>query len=204
MNIPTAQEVIKRAKLHPTRVKAIYIFGSRVYGTSDYQSDWDFRVIANTPNTNQEIKSGDFNIHIQTPDHFQKLLDDHNPGALECYFAPSKFKILDNHNFDFNLVIPRLRHNFSHTSSNSWVKCKKKLQQGDYYVGIKSLFHSLRIPLFGQQIAETGKINDYSCGNFIWDKIKTKPDWTWDELDSEFRNLRNNINSDFRNLTHKS
>ena len=203
VSIPTSEEVIKRAKLHPSRVKAIYIFGSRVYGTSDYSSDWDFRVIANTPNTNQEIKSGDFNIHIQTPAHFQKLLDDHHPGALECFFAPSQFKILENHNFEFKLMIPRLRHNFSHTSSNSWVKCKKKLMQDDYHIGVKSLFHSLRIPLFGIQIAKSGKITDFEEGNFIWEKIKTKPDWTWEELDSEFRNLKNNIMSDFRNCTIK-
>jgi predicted nucleotidyltransferase len=203
MKFPTSEEVIKRAKLHPSRVKAIYVFGSRVYGTSDYASDWDFRVIANTSNTNQEIKSGDFNIHIQTPDQFQKLLDDHHPGALECYFAPDEFKILDDYEFDFKLVIPRLRHNFSHTSSNSWVKCKKKLEQDDYYVGIKSLFHSLRIPIFGQQIAKTGTIYDFSCANDIWYKIKSKNNWTWEELDSEFRVLRNNIMSDFRNCTVK-
>lgn len=203
MRIPTSEEVIKRAKLHPSRVKAIYIFGSRVYGTADNSSDWDFRVIANTSLTNQEVKSGNFNIHIQTPDQFQKLLDDHHPGALECYFAPDKFKILDNHEFNFNLIIPRLRHSFSHTSSNSWVKCKKKLNQGDYHIGVKSLFHSLRIPLFGQQIAKKGYIYDFTSANYIWDKIKSKYDWTWDELDSEFRNLRNNILSDFRNCTSK-
>lgn len=203
MMIPTADEVIKRSKLHPTRVKSIFVFGSRVYGTYDNSSDWDFRIIANTPNTNQEIKSGDFNIHIQTPVQFQNLLNEHHPGALECYFAPDEFKILDTVDFKFDLIIPRLRHNFSHTSSNSWVKCKKKLYQNEYHIGVKSLFHSLRIPLFGQQIAKTGEIYDFSCANDIWNKINSKKDCTWGELDSEFREFRNSIMSDFRNCTIK-
>ena len=75
--------------------------------------------------------------------------------------------------------------------------------QDDYHIGVKSLFHSLRIPLFGIQIANSSKITDFEEGNFIWEKIKTKPDWTWEELDSEFRNLKNNIMSDFRNCTIK-
>jgi hypothetical protein len=76
------------------------------------------------------------------------------------------------------------------------------MEQGDYYIGVKSLFHSLRIPMFGIQIAKTGKIYDFSEANFIYDKIFSK-EWTWEELDSEFRILRNKILSDFREVTTK-
>lgn len=203
MTIPTAEEVIKRSKLHPSRVSSIFIFGSRVYGNYDYQSDWDFRVIAKTSITNQEIKSGDFNIHIMTPDHFQKLLSDHHPGILECFLSPERFKIMNEDKFKFNLSIPKLRHSFSHTSSNSWVKSRKKIEQGEYNIGVKSLFHSLRIPLFGEQIVRNGTISDFSSANFIWDEIKSRNDWTWPELDAEFREKRNSIMSSFRSVTFK-
>jgi hypothetical protein len=201
--IPLVDDIIKRSKLHPLKVKNIYVFGSRVYGTSTYGSDWDFIVIANNSVSNQEVRSGDCNIHIITPSHFEKMLKDHHPGALECYFAPDEFKLLETIKFDFKLSIPSLRHSFSHVSSNSWVKCKKKLAQDDYYVGVKSLFHSMRIPMFGIQIAKFGKIVDFGCANKINDEIFSRNDWTWDELDSKFRNLKNNILSDFRNSTHK-
>ena len=72
--IPTAEEVIKRSKIHSSRVKNIYVFGSQVYGTTTNNSDWDFIMIANTPNTNQEIHSGDFNIHVMTEYQFLKNL----------------------------------------------------------------------------------------------------------------------------------
>jgi hypothetical protein len=201
--IPTAEEVIKRSKIHPSKVKSIYVFGSRVYGTSGYGSDWDFIMIANNSTSNQEIRSGDFNIHVIVPDEFEKLLKDHHPGAIECLFAPEQFRLLETVKFDFKLSITSLRHSFSHVSSNSWVKCKKKLEQGDYYIGVKSLFHSLRIPMFGIQIAKDGSITDFSCANKIHDIIFSRNDWTWEELDEKFRGLKNQILTDFRKVTQK-
>jgi predicted nucleotidyltransferase len=200
--IPTAEEVIKRSKIHPVRVKIIYIFGSQVYGTTTHNSDWDLIMVANTPNTNQEIRSGDFNIHVMTEDQFLKNLRDHHSSTVEAFFAPKEFRLQEDVKFNWTPNIPSLRHSFSHISSNSWVKCKKKIEQGDYYIGIKSLFHSLRIPMFGIQIAKAGKIYDFSEANFIYDKISSK-EWTWDELDSEFRTLKNKILTDFRSVTTK-
>lgn len=200
--IPTAEEVIKRSKIHPVRVKNIYVFGSQVYGTTSHQSDWDFIMVANTPNSNQEIRSGDFNIHVMTEYQFLKNLRDHHSSSVEAFFTPKEFRLQEYVKFNWTPNIPSLRHSFSHISSNSWVKGKKKLEQGDYYIGVKSSFHSLRIPMFGIQIAKTGKIYDFSEANFIHDKIFSK-NWTWKELDSEFRGLRNSILSDFRSVTKK-
>ena len=200
--IPTAEEVIKRSKIHPVRVKNIYVFGSRVYGTTSVDSDWDFIMVANTPNSNQEIRSGNFNIHVVTEEQFLKNLKDHHSSTVEAFFAPSQFRLQEEVKFNWSPNIPSLRHSFSHISSNSWVKCKKKMDQGDYYIGVKSLFHSLRIPMFGIQIAKTGGIYDFTVANSIYDRIMSK-DWTWEELDSEFRILRNSILSDFRSFTQK-
>lgn len=200
--IPLAEEVIKRSKIHSVRVKNIYVFGSRVYGTTSVESDWDFIMVANTPNSNQEIKSGNFNIHVVTEDQFLKNLKDHHSSTVEAFFTPSYFRLQEDIKFNWSPNIPSLRHSFSHISSNSWVKCKKKIEQGDYYIGVKSLFHSLRIPMFGIQIAKTGGIYDFTVANSIYFKIMSKH-WTWEELDLEFRSLRNSILSDFRTITQK-
>ena len=201
--IPTAEEVIKRSKIHPSKVISIYVFGSRVYSNINKNSDWDFIMIANNAVSNQEIRSGDFNIHVIVPDEFSKMLKDHHPSAIECFFTPDEFRLLESIKFDFKLSIPSLRHSFSHVSSNSWVKCKKKLEQDDYYIGVKSLFHSLRIPMFGIQIAKDGYISDFSCANKIHDIIFSRNDWTWEELDEKFRPLKNQILTDFRKVTQK-
>ncbi len=199
--IPTASDIILHSGLHKSRVHNIYLFGSRVYETHSDNSDWDIIVVANNSVESIEIKSDLYNIHIYTPKKFQEDLDWHMPKNIECYFAPSWAKLQEKIKFDFTLDIKKLRHATSHVSSNSWVKCKKKLEIGDYHTGIKSIFHSLRIPIFSTQLIETGQI-DFTSANFIWNKINSK-NWTWEELDLEFRELRNNILTEFRKLTEK-
>ena len=199
---PTLENIISASKIHPSRVFNVYIFGSQVYGNSNSDSDWDIIMVANNSVEAIEIKNGLFNIHIYTPDKFKSDLEWHRINNLECIFAPDWAKLKEDIKYDFELNLAKLRHATSHISSNSWIKCKKKLEQDDYYIGVKSLFHSLRIPMFATQIALYGKINNFSCANNIWKKIISQS-WTWQKLDQEFRDLRNTILSDFRKVAEK-
>lgn len=215
MVIPTLDTIIKASGLHPSRVFNVYIFGSQVYGTSNKDSDWDIIMVANNSVESTELsglKMGLFNIHIYTPNKFKADLDWHRINNLECIFAPDWAKLKETIKFDFKLDLAKLRHATSHVSSNSWVKSKKKLGQGDYYIGIKSLFHSIRIPMFATQVATSGKINDFTCANFIWDKLTFKSEpmymrdrmkWTWDELDNEFGPIHSQVMTEFRKVAAK-
>jgi predicted nucleotidyltransferase len=202
--VPNLDLILKTSGIHPSRVFNVYLFGSRVYGTADNSSDWDVIMIANNSVDSTEIRKGLFNIHVYTPDKFKADLNWHRINNLECIWAPDSAKLKETIKFDdFKINKNKLRHALSHISSNSWVKCNKKLNvENEYYIGVKSLFHSIRIPMFGIQIAETGKIYDFSCANFIWDKIK-KNHWAWPELDKEFRPLLNQTLSQFRKLVPK-
>ena len=202
--IPTLETIIKASGIHPSRVFNVYIFGSQVYGTTNSNSDWDIIMIANNSVESIEIQNGLFNIHIYTPDKFKVDLEWHRINNLECIYAPNWAKIKEDIKFDdFKVNLNKLRHATSHISSNSWIKSKKKLElTNEYNIGLKSIFHSLRIPMFATQIAMNGCINDYSCANFIWNKIKSKH-WNWEELDQEFRELRNKILTEFRKVAEK-
>lgn len=200
--IPTVSDIIKHSGLHPKRVHNIYVFGSRVYGTNSDSSDWDIIMVANNSVEAIELKGEKYNIHIYTPDKFKEDLEWHRINNLECIYAPNWAKLQENIIYDLDIDFSKLRHATSHVSSNSWVKCKKKLEIGDYYTGIKSIFHSLRIPMFATQVSNTGTIYDFTEANSIWKKLISK-EWTWEELDSEFRELRNSILTDFRKVCEK-
>lgn len=167
---------------------------------SGHVSDWDLMVIAKTPYPEKELVVGNFNIHIVTLDRFLEQLKQCHIGRIECLMSPIILK--EDVKIPLDIKITSLRHSISHICSNSWVKAKKKLEQGDYYIGIKSLFHSLRIAQFGIQIVQHGKIVDWQSANFIWNKLKSKT-WTWQELDEEFRLQRNSLMSEFRKITEK-
>lgn len=208
-------DIIKASGIHTTRIFNITVFGSRVYGTATSDSDWDIIMVANNSVESTEIRNGLFNIHVYTPNKFQADLDWHRINNLECIFAPdwARLKETIDYKSTFKLDLAKLRHATSHISSNSWVKCKKKLTVADeYYIGIKSLFHSIRIPMFATQIASSGRITDFSCANWIWDKLtfkdqpiymRNKMKWSWDKLDEEFGTIHNQVLTEFRKVAGK-
>ncbi len=208
--IPTLEEICKVAKKHPLRVHGCYIFGSRVYGTSNYNSDWDIILICNSSSPEVEInqtstlsskfKGKELNIHLIVPDKFKQWSKVNHIKAIECLFAPD-WAIIKKFDCDFKLSEKSLIHNISHSVSNSWVKSKKKLEQGDYYIGIKSIFHSLRIAQFGIEFVKYGKIN-FDVSNQIWSELNSKK-WNWGELQEKYQPTRNKLMTEFRTLVRK-
>jgi hypothetical protein len=162
-------------------------------------------MVANNSVESTEIKHALYNIHIYTPDKFKADLDWHRINNLECIFAPDWAKLKEDKQFEFKLDLVKLRHASSHISSNSWVKCKKKLEAGEYNTAIKSFFHSIRIPMFATQIAREGRISNFKAANFIWNRLtlSNTKDWEWDTLNEEFRTTYNLMLSLFRKVTTK-
>jgi len=167
--IPTLDEICKAAEITIGDVMGCYVYGSRVYGTATPDSDWDIMLITDKTIFEKEVESGRLNIHMMSTQSFERYLFDNDIKVIECFFAPEEFQIVP-YKYEFWFKEPRLRVSVSATVSNSWVKCKKKLAQGDYDIGIKSLFHSLRLAIFGEQFADKKTI-DFSSANWIWDEL---------------------------------
>ena len=51
---------------------------------------------------------------------------------------------------------------------------------------------------FGIQIAEYGKIVDYTAANPIWNEIKKENFKTWQEYKNSWQQVYNQLHSDFR------
>ena len=196
------QYILKQIELNPKLVFNIYPYGSEVYGTLKPQSDRDYIMVLKQEEPeiqlekigllSQKVKQlGTYNVTCYSPTKFQEILTEHNPAALECYYLPKTDKY-ESYLFDFHLNIEKLRRSFATVSSNSWVKCKKKMEQGDDYLGKKSLFHALRILDFGIQIAENKQINfrkPYALSNSTFENLWQEIDKnnTWMELKIQFQ-----------------
>lgn len=188
---------------------ALYPYGSRVYGTNSFNSDWDF--IGIKPGVGfSEMDRGVLNIKLMEPEHFQKLLDEHNVSALECIFLSDNL-ILTNppKPWNFELSLSKLRHSFSEKSSQSFVKAKKKFvapydwAAEEIKRGKKSLFHSLRILDFGIQIASFRKIVCYDTCNDLFEEIMENPSLNWDDYQERWKPEYNRMCSEFRQLAPK-
>lgn len=208
-NIPNKQIDIDK-------VLNVYIYGSYCYETNTIKSDFDYIIIYEQDNDISEtiysnIGEIELNATLISPKHFQEMLNQHRIDALECYFLKDEFKY-ETINFVFNLDLDKLRRSISATSSNSWVKTKKKILQGDNYIGKKSLFHSLRIADFGIQIAKEGKIVSYTkpYTEILLNKYDTFISLlndimiidTWEELKEQYQKIANNLRTEFRRKTN--
>lgn len=178
-------------------------YGSRVYQTHMAQSDYDYIAIVpenRRADTGTEYNYDDLNVHIYNRYDFQEQLNRHKIHAMEAYFHPE----FTDRTFKWKLVLPILRDSISGKSSHSFVKAKKKISvEHDFYIGWKSLFHSLRIVMFGTQIASKGKIFDYSAANKHWAEIIETKEIDWAVLKEKYQPIYNELATEFRKLAPK-
>jgi len=202
------------------KVINVYTFGSQCYSTHTQTSDIDYIIIYDNDNDISDTiitKVGDheLNATLISPKYFQELIDANDIKAIECLFLKTDNSKEDwsfeSVEFNFKIIPEKLRHSISSVASNSWVKCKKKIEQGDILIGQKSLFHSLRILDFGIQIMKKNQITfEFSYSNTLSStpsyrsllkNIKNISDW--DTMKKKFKPIYNSIRTEFKLLTPK-
>jgi predicted nucleotidyltransferase len=179
----------------------IYPYGSRVYGTADEKSDTDLILVSDSASEPEvQRKWPGIDVTIWTVEEFQRLLDEHDPSALECWFLPDDMAIRSRgYEFKFKLDRGKLRRSFSAKASNSWVKAKKKMEiHGELRLGMKSLFHSLRLLGFGIQIAGFGELLHYNEENSVWRTIVEQGFTSWQPYKDYWQKYYNNLHSEFK------
>src|SRR6187402_1827578 len=181
----------------------IYIFGSQLYGTANEKSDTDLIVIQGKF---KEID--DVNVHCYTFNTFLNACENGDIACLEVLYAQKSIKETVKIGANINLDKESFRRNNSMLSSNSWVKGKKKLiVLGDYDldIGLKSIFHSLRILDYCIQIGEQNKIYDFTRDSYILKDLyklseSYKYQTLWDAIDAKYRGEFNRRKSLFKTL----
>jgi len=170
----TKEEIIDIIKIHPLKVRNIYLYGSRVYGNARDDSDYDFMVIACTMLDKQEIRHENLNIHVHIPNVFLDGLKEYQTQYLECIYAPDFAKLqekLVQPDKNFSLKLDMLKYKGMNQSFSAFHKAKLRIIDGDIYRGVKSLWHSIRILDFFKQIIENERIVDFTSSNHYWDMI---------------------------------
>jgi predicted nucleotidyltransferase len=174
----------------------VYQYGSSVYGCATDKSDSDYIVVVDSDDADlyYSVNEDGADFTVYSKPKFIKRLHDMHISVMECVFQTSNDPFLKH----FIMDKEKLRREISAVSSNSFVKCKKKMRDGEDYIGRKSMFHSLRILMFGIQIAKHGRIVDYGCANDLlpiimslsgWEAIKAMCQPIYNELKSEFKLL---------------
>lgn len=205
------------------KLRVVEHYGSTVYGTRTERSDIDIIAISESEEDSYTIYqskdypelsdySRDVDLHIISTKTFQEILNNHDIMALETYYQMHE---MNKELFEFTLDLDKLRRKVSAVCSNSWSKARKKLDipEEDDYLGLKSLFHSIRILSYGIDLARDGVIDfknilidgeKISCSNF-WKQLQYEYNqgWRWKEFKAEYTPLQNSNATLFRLLAPK-
>lgn len=195
----------------------MFPFGSTVYGTTTEHSDEDWVAVVRDNVDDFEDCVG--NKWLYTADNMDitflneskwlEMIDDHHIYVLEGLSLPdNKVLIGDMEKYRqiFKLDKWKLRKTISAIAENAYAKCHKKLtveKDFDKYRAQKSIFHSIRILDFGRQIAEHGKIIDYTSCNHFWEEILALDSSDWNVYKEKYKPLLNSMRSKFVELCPK-
>ncbi len=172
-----------------------FLFGSHIYGVANLESDKDYIVAIVAPEgtmyNTKDFEGNDYVCYSYAD--FKNAIRAHKVQMLEIYFYYELFAI------EFKLDLKLLRKEFSSVASNSYVKCKKKIADGEVYIGLKSLYHSLRILTYAIQIAKHGRIVDFDVANVYYKQIMSIGG-DWEKLHKTFKPIYNGLKSELRAL----
>jgi len=186
----------------------IYQYGSRVYSCFTNESDYDYVIVVTDDYKEfvDNIELGDNHFNFYKLSQWKDMIIRNTIETLECLFVDEKFIIKESVKFDIIINQVELRKSISKVCSNSYDKCRKKLIiEKDFapYIAKKSLWHCIRILLFGIQCAKYGKIVDYSEANKYYNDIVLNESSEWEYYKSNWHVFCNNLRTEFRKYSEK-
>lgn len=199
--------ISKLSLLYKDSILSLFHYGGQVYGVGTVNSDYDYVAVINSekelPHYETVFDNVKLDVNIYNKRSFENMVIDHEITALECLFLPEYDALLSYCKYPFALSLPKLRQSISEKSSHSFVKARKKVRFGEYYIGKKSLWHSFRIIIFGIQIAKYGKIVDYRAANYLYKDIVLNESNDEEYYKNKYLSLHNNLMTEFRKLAPK-
>lgn len=179
-------------------------FGSQVYGLTTDLSDRDYLALCLDEPKPEYLDTGYGKAEIESwdADDFKRKLQEHDIKALEIFFENET--LLSGLGFTFNLNKSKLRRSVSAVCSNAHVKAKKKIRDGELYIGLKSYWHVYRILFMFNILAETStfKPSAYKEGlTDVYEKIMSYR--TAKDTSTIFKSLEDEYKVSLKALQHK-
>lgn len=194
--------------IYGERLINLYPYGGQVYNVANSLSDLDYIAIVASDSEESHVEFNEDNIKLDVNvfnDYsFSNMIEDNEITALECLSLPDNLVIKQTIKYKLELNLNKLREAISSKSSHSFVKARKKIRYGEYYIGKKSLWHSFRIIYFGIQVAKYGKIVDFSEANHLYDDIVLNSSIDEEYYKEKYLKLHNELMTEFRKLAPKA
>lgn len=170
----------------------VYPYGSRVYGTDNERSDYDFIVVMKSA----FLQGGAFKqnaiscedrklqLVLYSRTGFIDAINNFEIAALECLSLPDEKVLLKKWPFKIQKWDEKaLAKSIITKASNSWLIASRQSVDGMKLAAKKGIFHALRILDFGLQLKENQRIDNFKSVNFLKKEFEETVDEKFDTRD---------------------
>lgn len=154
------------------RIKKVFQFGSRVWGSTSAQSDWDFFVVIEGysgvvhPELDLSLINQEVDVSAYSEERWKELLLAHDMLVLICEFFPPQFTWKNTYDGRAKVSLKTLVRGVSKEMSTCLSLSNIHfVKNGDKRTGIKNFVHATRYLAFGTQLATQGRLTDLGASN---------------------------------------
>jgi predicted nucleotidyltransferase len=185
----TASSILESLKITED-VLAIFPYGSRIYGTANLDSDYDFIIVTksaflkNGAFKQNAISSVDRKIQgvLYSRSGFIDAINNYEIGALECLFLDPSLVILPSKFFKIQKWEEKqLVQKIIEKASASWHIASMQSKDDYKESAKKGIFHAITILMFAIQLKEHKRNVNFSEANELKEEINRLPDEMFDD-----------------------
>lgn len=164
----TASHVAHTLSLKDDNVLCVFLVGSRLWGTSGHQSDFDFIVVTSKLVWGGEKPAdrhvGLIDAHILSRDQFEAGLEEQRFRYLLCLHLPCTCVLRSLWTPKFALNVRLLHSTFLNEKERDLRMARKYFEKGERQRACKTLVHTYRMLLLGKELLSTGAITSFGAG----------------------------------------
>ena len=182
-----SEEICNALDINIEEIWNIYPYGSRIYGTNNEHSDYDYIIVYKAsllPNgsfKNNAISSEDRKIQgiCYSRGGFIDAINNYDISALECISLDDDMLLKKKFDFKINRYYEKeMVKKIISKASNSFHIANEAYCYENYDQAHKGVYHALRILEFGQQIKQSQKITDFSVAINLYEKVMSDEDFS--------------------------
>lgn len=205
----------------------IYQTGSRVYGTATDTSDYDFFVIISDAHykmlnaippceswqqqyagktTSEEYQClyfGNVNLNIYSAKQFDAHLQKNWLQAIACLCLPKQFVWKCDFAFEYAVNFRKLGMSVIGEAGKHYEMARRKWHEG-VHAAKKLIVHSIRDFLYGMQVAQKNKIDDFGAANSFYYEIMALTDTSFEYYDKRYHDYYEKLKMQFNAMVLKT
>ncbi len=200
----TMASLLKRLKLEDKNVLAVYLLGSRLWGTATHASDYDFLIVHSSwKGGHSTLHNGEIDASILDFKEFKRRIEEeHHFLETICMWLPPEYKWKENFDLKktFKLQPLFLLNSIEEETQRDWSVAEKFINKGKLENGKKTIVHAIRLVLVASQIVKEGRVSDYTVAYTYSDQMKRQGAQDFESIRSAFQPAFRSLFGQFKDL----